>query len=88
MARRSNRNPFNRDEWKLWRDRVLDVEVEIAESSIHAGFAYGQLAEDRGRRIARDLEAYREYVGKLAFNAIADANQGELDLDWFGSRAT
>lgn len=88
MPRQSNRRPFNRDEWKIWRDRVLDVEVEVTESSIHAGFAYGQLAEDRGRRIARDLQAYREYIGKLAFNKIADADQGELTLDWFGARAT
>ena len=71
-----------------WRDRVLDTEVEINESAIHAGFAYGQLAEDRGRRITRDLEAYREYIGRLAFNKIADIRQGELPLDWFGCRAT
>lgn len=54
------------------------MEMDIKEKSIHAGVAFGQLAEDRGRRIARDLAGYREYVGKLAFNRIGDGQQ--LDL--------
>jgi hypothetical protein len=83
MARQSNRTPFNRDEWVKWRDDTLVIQAEITEQAIHAGAAYGPLAEDRGRRIVRDLQAYREYVGKLAFNKIADANQ--LDFDWIGN---
>lgn len=83
MARKSNRTPFTRDEWVSWRDETLISQVEITEAAIHAGAAYGPLAEDRGRRVARDFEAYREYVGRLAFNKIADANQREFE--WFGN---
>lgn len=82
MTRKSNRTPFTREEWVSWRDGTNEVETEIVEASIHAGVAYGPIAEDRGKRIARDLRAYREYVGRLAFNKIADDNQTEFD--WFG----
>lgn len=82
MARQSNRTPFTREDWVAWRDRTNEVEVEINEAAIHAGYAYGKLAEDRGRRISRDLRAYREYVGQLALNKIGDRSQTEFD--WFG----
>lgn len=82
MSNRSNRTPFNRDEWLSWRDKTNELGVELREAAIHAGVAYGPIAEDRGKRIERDLRAYRDYIGKLAFNKIADANQ--LDFDWFG----
>lgn len=83
MVRQSNRTPFNRDEWVSWRDQTNETEVEITEAAIHAGVAFGPIAEDRGKRIARDLRAYREYIGRLAFNKIADTNQSEFD--WFGT---
>lgn len=83
MSRRSNRTPFDRNQWVSWRDETLVSQHEIVEAAIHAGAAYGQLAEDRGRRIARDLEAYREYIGRLAYNMIADANQ--FEFEWFGN---
>jgi len=82
VGNKSNRTPFTREEWISWRDGTLAVGVEITEAALHAGFAYGPIAEDRGKRIERDLRAYREYVGKLAFNKIADADQHEFD--WFG----
>jgi len=80
MGNKSNRAPFSVDEWKTWRDEVRRLEEDIRERSIHAGFAYGLIAEDRGKRIERDLRAYREYIGKLTQNRIADANQHELEF--------
>lgn len=86
MARLSNRAPFTWPEWKIWREEVKSLESDIRERAIHAGFAYGPMTEDRGKRIERDLRAYREYVGKLAFNKIDDAAQLELEgLDWSGN---
>lgn len=79
--RQSSRTPFTYEEWKDWRNEVKVLESDIRERSIHVGFAYGPIAEDRGKRIERDLRAYREYIGKLAFNKIADASQYELIWD-------
>ncbi len=81
MGRQAVYHPFTWDEWKGWRDHIKDLEVDVREYAIHAGFAFGPLAEDRGKRIERDLRAYREYVGKLAFNRISDAAQYELQWD-------
>lgn len=79
MVRRVKREPFSIVEWRLFRDDMKEAEVQIRENAIHAGFAYGPMAQDRGMRIERDLKGYREYIGKLAFNSIADAAQYEID---------
>lgn len=81
MGNKSSRLPFSRDEWTSWRDRSISLESEIRESAIHAGFAYGPIAEDRGKRIERDLRAYREYVAKLAQNKMADVDQFVFNLE-------
>lgn len=79
--RRSNREPFTREEYEVWSQDVAKLEEEIRACAIHAGFSYGQLVEDRGKRIETMLRTYRDYVRKLAFNKISDAKQHELEWD-------
>lgn len=81
MGRQAIYRPFSWAEWQAWRDVVIGLEADVRERAIHVGFAFGPHAEDRGKRIERDLRAYREYISKLAFNRIADAAQYEMIWD-------
>lgn len=74
------RQPFTTDEWIRWRDSCLAAEASIRELSVYAGVAYGGNAEIRGRRRARDLASFREFVEMMTCGAITDENQLELFL--------
>lgn len=78
---RQYRVPFEYTDWQSFRDSLKAMEETMQALATVAEASFGTNACDRGMRLKRDMQTYREHVGGLAFNGMDDPNQYKLTWD-------